>query len=138
MHRWSFFSVVSIAFASFGCSASVEPGLANAPRLGGTGLADESVHDVIANGADSCGRHAERGPLRYRVPPCPTVTSGSASTSPIAAPGVASENVAVPWLQHFYVGWPCAHPAPVSVSASEAKAVAWASMPASAKACGSL
>jgi hypothetical protein len=38
-----------------GCSSSVRVGLTNAPVLGGL-TADARVHDVIANGPDSCDR----------------------------------------------------------------------------------
>jgi hypothetical protein len=36
---------------TYGCT--VQPGLANAPQLGGTTIADPRVHDVITNGPDS-------------------------------------------------------------------------------------
>jgi hypothetical protein len=50
---WLAFVIFLSALAS-GCT--VQPGLANAPQLGGTTLADPRVHDVIANGPDSHGR----------------------------------------------------------------------------------
>jgi hypothetical protein len=81
--------LASLAFVIFpstlGCGWAVQPGLANAPALGGSTLAAPSVHDAIANGPDSCGRKLDPGPLRYRVVPCPR-----AGPSPTRLPPVAS------------------------------------------------
>jgi hypothetical protein len=49
MSRWPVLTVCSIALLA-GCTPAVEGGLANAPRLGGTGLADEGVHDALLPG----------------------------------------------------------------------------------------
>ncbi len=88
-----------------GCSSSVRVGLTNAPVLGGL-TADARVHDVIANGPDSCDRAllqkqevfrlqssacgARRSvtavaPLRVSPP-----ASASASTSPLYSLGLCS------------------------------------------------
>jgi hypothetical protein len=48
-------ALVVFSFA-LACGCTVQMGLANAPRLGETTLADSRVHDAIANGPDSCGR----------------------------------------------------------------------------------
>jgi hypothetical protein len=130
MSRWPVLGLFSMMLVS-GCTPSLEVGLANAPALGRAGTSDDRVSDVISNGGDACGRHAERGPLRGHWPGCATATSrsGAASSrwlSPTLRPeftaGAPGDGLVVPWLQHFYTGWPCPHP-----SASEAKtvAVAW-------------
>jgi hypothetical protein len=121
MARWPMLAVLSIV-VSTGCATSVEAGLANAPRLGGGGLADERVRDVIANGGDSCGRYAEHGPLRGSA--CPAGPHPVAATMPLSAAGGAKgQGVVVPWLKHFYVGWPCPHRALLQ----ETNTLAWAS-----------
>ena len=110
MSRWPVLTVPAIVLLG-GCAPSVEAGLANAPRLGGS--TDDRVHDSISNGGDSCGRYAEHGPLRGRIPPCLVVVhpvEGVALAPPVAS-GKAEEGLVVPWLQHFYVGWPCVAPA---------------------------
>jgi hypothetical protein len=117
MSRWPMLAVLVIVLLA-GCAPSMEVGLANAPRLGGSG--DDRVHDVVSNGGDSCGRYAEYGPLRGRIPPCPAVAAHPvASVMPPPAPGqtkaAAEEGLVIPWLQHFYVGWPCQAP-PLAVS----------------------
>jgi hypothetical protein len=105
MSRWT--PVLGAAWAVpllAGCAGSIEPGLANAPRLGGTQTADERVHDAVSNAGDSCGRYAEHGPLRARLPPCPTVAHPLAAS--FLAPSPAGrESLVVPWLEHFYVDW---------------------------------
>jgi len=54
-----------------GCASSVQVGLANAPLLGGA-TSETRVHDVIANGRDSCERSAfpQGQVLRGEIPPC--------------------------------------------------------------------
>lgn len=122
MSRWPVLAVSSIALLE-GCTASVEAGLANGPRLGGSGIADERVHDVISNGVDSCGRFATHGALRGRTPACATVTHPVAGATLLpAAAGSKGEGLVGPWLKHFYVGWPCQHPA----TSAEVKTLAWA------------
>jgi hypothetical protein len=68
--------------------ARVEAGLANAPALGGT-TAEES-HDVVV-----------------KMPPR---VSSHTVVSTWLLPGssqMESQSLVVPWLEHFYVGWPC-------------------------------
>jgi hypothetical protein len=62
-----------------GCSSSVRVGLANAPVLGGM-TADARVHDVIANGPDSCERTGaqKREVLRLQSSTCVTRQSVAA------------------------------------------------------------
>jgi len=88
-----------------GCVSRAQAGLSNAPALGGPTAIDSRVHDAIANGPDSCGRRLDPGPLRYRIPPCPTVTR------PAADPGIPSRAalvrpVVAPWVQ-YGTRWPC-------------------------------
>jgi hypothetical protein len=54
-----------------GCGSSVQVGLANAPILGGA-TPETRVHDVIANGRDSCERSAfpQGHLLRGQIPTC--------------------------------------------------------------------
>jgi hypothetical protein len=120
MKRWLVLTVPSLVLLG-GCAPSVEAGLANAPRLGDSAVADDRPHDVIANGGDSCGRYAERGPLVGRIPACGTpVHPVVRATLLPPAPG-REEGVVVRWLQHFYLGWPC----PRSPTAAAPKTVAW-------------
>jgi hypothetical protein len=64
-------SSVVAALCLTACSSVVQPGLANAPALGGA-TPETRVHDVIANGHDSCERSMfpQGGVLRGQVPPC--------------------------------------------------------------------
>ena len=64
--------VLACAFI-VGCAPSVQVGLANGPVLGGATV-ETRVHDVIANGRDSCERSAfpQGEVLRGHVPPCVT------------------------------------------------------------------
>jgi hypothetical protein len=116
-----------------GCAPSVTPGLVNAPQLGGGAIADERHGDVVANGADACGRDAEHGALRGQWPPCPTVERAPAVTDFTVKSRSNGGGLVVPWLQHFYVRWPCDSdglPGP----GEKVRTVAWAT-PASAVAC---
>lgn len=110
MSRWPMLAVLVLG-TSAGCAPSIEAGLANAPRLGGSG--DDRVHDVISNGGDSCGRYAEQGHLRGHIPPCPVAAHpvAWANTRSATDRAKADDGLVVPWLQHFYVGWPCQPPA---------------------------
>jgi hypothetical protein len=111
MPRWPVLTVSSIALLA-GCAPSVQAGLANGPRLGGTRPADEHIHDVISNNGDSCSGFTEHGSLRGRVPACATVTHPVARATFLrTATDGKSDGLVVPWLKHFYVGWPCPHPA---------------------------
>jgi hypothetical protein len=128
--------VFSMAWSLAGCASSVRPGLANVPRLDGLGAGDDRLADVVANGDDSCGRHGEDGALRGRWPPCPA--HARAARAVVLLPGATSsgESLVVPWLEHFYTGWPCAHAIARATSGSETKTVAWTSAPSPAHSCG--
>jgi hypothetical protein len=131
MSRWPLLTVFSIAWPLAGCGWSLHPGLANVPRTDGLGPADDRIHDVVANGGDSCGLHAEQGPLRGRWPPCPAAAHPSAGALLLpASPGV-NESLVRPWLEHFYVGWPCAR----STTRTESRTVAWTATEAEPKSC---
>jgi len=101
-------ATVGLWFGSLGCAQAVHPGLANAPSLGGTRIADPRVHDVIANGQDSCGRRLEpnSGPLRYRVPPCAPGEVSAAGTT-LVPPSAGDDSLGIRWMDHYYIGWPC-------------------------------
>ena len=122
------------AFATLlleGCAGRIEPGLANAPHLG-AGVGGEPRSDVISNGGDSCGRYSESSPLRGRIPPCASATYASTRTAPaFTAPVSTGGGVVVPWVQHFYVGWPCAR----GGGSHEAQSVAWGGARSDAFAC---
>ena len=107
MLRWLVLAVLATALPLVGCGSSVRAGLSNAPRLGGTTTADNRIGDVVSNGDDSCVAYTEHGVLRNKVPPCPTSASLSATPGPSPAPGAPSGALVEPWLDHFYVGWPC-------------------------------
>jgi hypothetical protein len=62
--------VALIALVSVSTGCSVHAGLANAPTLGATPGAPRRVHDVIANGTDSCERLGLGSPLRGHEPSC--------------------------------------------------------------------
>jgi len=103
-----------VAVFALGCgTTSVVAGLANAPALGGPQSADPRVHDAIANGLDSCGSHVDPGPLRYRVPPCPSVVPRAPRVSLAPAPDYDIQ-LELQWVRHYYEGWPCPHPRSVS------------------------
>jgi hypothetical protein len=95
--------VMFSAALTLGCS--VQPGLANVPQLGGTSVSESRIHDVIANGQDSCGRR-DPGPLRYRVMPCPPA-SRPPSRPPTPAPAANAKAVTTPWVEHYYAHWGC-------------------------------
>ncbi len=61
---------VSICAFLVGCTSTV--GLANAPLLTNGGTPETRVHDVIANGPDSCERSSfpQGEVLKGHVPPC--------------------------------------------------------------------
>jgi hypothetical protein len=69
--RASILSGVICAFL-VGCSSSVQVGLANAPLLANGGTPETRVHDVIANGNDSCERSGfpPGEVLKGHIPPC--------------------------------------------------------------------
>jgi hypothetical protein len=120
MSRWLVLTVLLLAPAALGCgagvSASVHPGLANAAKLGSTQASDDRVTDVIANGDDGCGRTPEQagqagasGYVGNRIPPCTTLTPTQFLTPAVSSgsSGETEDLVVQPWLNHFYVGWPC-------------------------------
>jgi hypothetical protein len=136
MSRWPLVTGLCFAPCIFGCATSIQPGLANGPRLGGSQVADERIHDVVSNGGDSCGRYAEQSPLRGRVPPCPTV-SPPATASTFAPVTIPSGSLVVPWLDHFYYGWPCprASSARAARATREARTTGWVATMPSADQC---
>jgi hypothetical protein len=143
MSRWLLLTAFSMACGLVGCApSSIRPGLANVPRLGGTAADDERVRDVVANGDDSCSAHAEQGPLRYRWPPCTSSAHPIADTELLPAYIGLRESLVMPWLEHFYVGWPCPHalsrtPARTDVrtQTTAATTIAWIPPPAHAQSC---
>src|ERR1700722_7575670 len=121
MGRWPILVAMSLAFPGLGCGDRLVAGLANAPSLNRT-APDESVHDVVANGSDSCGRELGRSPLRGHVPPCQAATPAIAP-APLVLPVAGAseeEDVVTPWLRHFYAPSPCVR---ASVSATSTLAV---------------
>jgi hypothetical protein len=114
MERWLMLALVSASLAAMpllGCATSVRPGLSNAPRLGDAPATESRIADVVSNGDDACTGYTERGGvLRNRIPPCATRSAGyPLSVSEVPPPeGVTPGGALVrPWLDHFYVGWPC-------------------------------
>ena len=94
-----------LSLPAFGCEHAVQPGLSNAPALGGPSAVDPRVHDAIANGPDSCERHLDSSPLRNRFPPCGTDAS-PATTEPAATGGaVRAPGIAFSWLDHLHARW---------------------------------
>jgi hypothetical protein len=136
MARWPLLTVFSMAWSLAGCASSVRPGLANAPRLDGLGAADDRVVDVVANGDDSCGRHGEDGPLRSRWPPCPAHARAAMATVLLPGSPRPGESLVVPWLEHFYSGWPCARATARPTPSTETRAVAWTAAPSPVHSCG--
>jgi hypothetical protein len=125
MARWPVLVALSIMSCSLGCASqsAITPGLANAPPLGGTAGVDEGQVDVVSNGRDSCESVSGRTPLRGHVPPCPTVSRTSSTVPPLSSIVVHQESFVQPWLEHFYVGWPCTRSL-TSLEALQAGAVA--------------
>src|SRR5580692_13202944 len=76
---------VSVPICAFllGCTSTVQVGLANAPLLINGETPETRVHDVIANGHDSCERSAfpQGGVLRGQIPPC--IAKEKLATNPI-------------------------------------------------------
>jgi hypothetical protein len=100
--EWLALMTVAPALA---CGCTVQAGLANAPQLGGTTIADPRVQDVIADGPDSCGKKLDPGPLRYRVIPCPR--AGASSPRPAAPAPSADIDEVMRWVDHHYTDWGC-------------------------------
>ena len=109
MSRWRLLTAFSIVLLATGCGSTLRGGLSNAPRLGGS--ADEArVHDVIANGDDACASTGETAPQRGTFKLC-SLASHPAPKPPWLPPLRVHPSMEtdpdVPWLEHFYVGWPC-------------------------------
>jgi hypothetical protein len=97
-----------VSLTAVGCAMTVQPGLANVPALSSP-VADASVHDVIANGRDSCERGFGAGPLRHQFPPCPGVERHA--PTPVVIHVAPPENgFVMQWVEHFYSRWPCSAP----------------------------
>jgi hypothetical protein len=96
---------IVMLLAPLGCATTVQAGLANAPALGTSPVADASVRDVVANGRDSCERALGQGPLWHQLPPCPGVERPAVPTFAVRAPG--TKGVVMPWVEHYYSHWPC-------------------------------
>jgi hypothetical protein len=135
MARWLSLTVFSMAWSLAGCASSVRPGLANAPRLDGLGAADVRVVDVVANGDDACGRHGEDGPLRGRWPSCPAHARAGKDIVIVPLSTRSGESLVVPWLEHFYTGWRCAHAIARAYPGFETKTVAWTAAPSPGHSC---
>jgi hypothetical protein len=120
--------------AALGCAPTVHPGLTNAQGLGGTRIVDARVHDVIANGPDSCGRlEPGPGPLRYRQPPCRHESVPGPRTTLVPANAHADAG-GQQWMEHYHFGWPCEARQKASASG---EVVAWSPALAGAGVCGS-
>jgi hypothetical protein len=110
MSRWLVLAVLSTALSVLGCGSSLRAGLSNAPRLGGTPTTDNRIADVVSNGDDACGAYAENGVFRNRIPPCQSWAPATArAVNEVAVPAVGEPpgSLVKPWVDHFYVGWPC-------------------------------
>ena len=101
--------VAALVLGGLGCSMSLEPGLANAPRLGASVTHDDRVTDVISNGNDACGRAGAEGtPLRHRWPRCPQQELVRKDVKVVVhSNAVQSRDDAFPWLSGRYLRWPC-------------------------------
>jgi len=113
MFRWLVLALVSGSPLLAGCATSVRPGLASAPQLGGSAVASERGHDVVSNGDEACGVYGEHNVLRGRIPPCPKVVHPIAATWLAPSAAAKDDSLVLPWLEHFYEGWPCPHARPV-------------------------
>jgi len=82
MHRVAALIGVLVSLTPVACATTVQPGLANAAALSTSPVTDASVHDVIANGRDSCQRGLGAGPLRHQFPPCPEVARPGPAPAP--------------------------------------------------------
>jgi hypothetical protein len=96
MQRAAKAAVMVLAIIAEGGCASVprlEPGLANGPALPQNNPID--VHDVIANGHDSCPRaRVEAGdPLWHRYPACPGRETAPVNLTLLIAPLVSAPPV---------------------------------------------
>jgi hypothetical protein len=97
---------ILMSLVPLACATTVYPGLANVPALGTAPVVDPSVHDVVANGGDSCERGLGPGPLRYQAPLCPGVERRSLSL-PVENRAQSQKGIVMPWVEHYYSPWPC-------------------------------
>ena len=93
---------VALSLPSLGCT--VRAGLASAPALGTTPGTERRVHDVVANGIDSCERRAAGSPLRGRLPPC--ANDGTSPPSANFQPIAQKERTSDGWMNPIYLRWP--------------------------------
>jgi hypothetical protein len=86
-----------LACCVLGCGAVVQPGLANAPVLGGA-TPETRVHDAIANGHDACERSMfpQGEVLRGQIPPC-SKESLTKTTAFSPRPTTAGTPLSVPY-----------------------------------------
>ena len=105
--RLTVFVVAIAALAGCASTSPLEPGLANAPAIPLTGAQD--VHDVIANGHDSCpgARFAAGDPLRHRYPPCPGGENVPLNVTLLAVPVPPPEPEDDLWNVHLRGLPPC-------------------------------
>jgi hypothetical protein len=99
MHASRF--VLVFACCGLGCGAVVQPGLANAPVLGGA-TSETRVHDAIANGRDACERamFPQGEVLRGHVPPCSKQATGKRVALP-PRPATTGASLSVPYPLGF-------------------------------------
>jgi hypothetical protein len=98
-----------LSLALLGCGTTVQPGLANAPALGGTTLVSGRGYDAIANGPDSCGRAEFQGsPAPNHWPACSRETGRAVSWAELVPRrGMRDDGEDQRWMEHYHFGWPC-------------------------------
>ena len=114
--------VAILAYCALGCGAVVQPGLANAPVLGGP-TPETRVHDAVANGHDACERSMfpQGEVLRGHVPPC---SKGSTTKATTLAP--PSTNAGAPLSVPYPVGFCAAGSRSLESRAEEGGSTAFA------------
>lgn len=100
-------SAVTLSCLTLACSHVVQPGLANAPANPTTPSVYAGIHDVIANGPESCSRRPEPGGAAYRLPPCPTSTGPALQKVPISGARPVTGSTPMQWLEHYHSRWSC-------------------------------
>jgi hypothetical protein len=99
-------ALVSVLWlASLGC-ARAQVGLANAPALGGTPIADTRVHDVVADGCDACGPDPRHRTMACQATEPPSGPALAVSRS-LRSPPHRGTTAALRWVEHYYARWPC-------------------------------
>jgi hypothetical protein len=108
-----------------GITERIVPGLANAPVLPENEITD--VHDVVANGHDSCprARVVAPDPLWDRYPPCPGTERKPPDVTPLAAPVLPAEPVGDELWNVHYRGLPPCEEARGSRTNELALAICW-------------